>query len=132
MNILRLLPYAFTGWILCGAIVVIGREATTIENALIMHLIGAPVIFSLLTKIYYERSGKLLCLYLAVFMLSFVIMMDFFVVSLIIEKIFDMFKSIIGTWLPFIFIFIAVFLTGKSEERKIMARHCFKCMPAVF
>jgi hypothetical protein len=119
MKILKMLPYAFVGWMLCGAIVGIGREITTIENTLIIHLIGAPIIFAVLTKIYYIKNNTLSSLQLAIYMLSFVILMDFFVVSLMIEKNFDMFKSPIGTWIPFIFMFLAIFFVGKKEDKKI-------------
>jgi hypothetical protein len=118
MMTLKLLPYAFVGWMLCGAIIGIGRELTTIENALIIHLIGVPVIFVVLTKMYYKKNNKLFSLQLAIFMLSLVIMMDFFVVSLMVEKNFNMFKSLVGTWIPFILMFLAVFLVGKREENK--------------
>lgn len=119
MKILKMLPYAFVGWILCGAMVGIGRELTTIENALIIHLIGAPIVFAVLTKIYYKKNNNLSSLHLAIYMLSFVILMDIFVVSLLIEKNFDMFKSLIGTWIPFVLMFLAIFLVGKREEKNI-------------
>jgi hypothetical protein len=38
--------------------------------------------------------------------------MDIIVVALLINKSFEMFKSIIGTWIPFILIFTATYLTG--------------------
>jgi hypothetical protein len=119
MKILKMLPYAFVGWMLCGAMVGIGRELTTIENALIIHLIGAPIVFAVLTKIYYKKNNNISSLQLAIYMLSFVILMDVFVVSLLIEKNFDMFKSLIGTWIPFVLMFLAIFLVGKREDKNI-------------
>jgi hypothetical protein len=35
-----------------------------------------------------------------------------FVVALLVEKSFDMFRSVLGTWLPFALIFLATWLTG--------------------
>jgi hypothetical protein len=39
--------------------------------------------------------------------------MDLFIVALLIEKSFAMFKSILGTWLPFTLIFLATYFTGR-------------------
>jgi hypothetical protein len=38
--------------------------------------------------------------------------MDFFVVALLIDKSLDMFNSLLGTWIPFVFIFTSTLLTG--------------------
>jgi len=38
-----ILAHAFIGWILCGAIVWIGRSVTTLQTALIIHAIGTFV-----------------------------------------------------------------------------------------
>lgn len=102
------LPYAFIGWILCGALVGIGRTLTTIENGLIIHLIGAPIVFAVLAKLYYKENNRLSPVQLAIYMLSFVIVMDIFVVSMMIEKNLDMFESPIGTCIPFLLIFMSI------------------------
>lgn len=117
MKAIHPLPYALVGWILCGAMVGIGRKLTTIDNALIIHLIGAPIVFAVLTKIYYRNNNRFSPFQLAMYMLSFVILMDFLIVSMVIEKNFDMFKSPIGTWIPFILIFLVVVLVGKKRGR---------------
>jgi uncharacterized integral membrane protein len=38
--------------------------------------------------------------------------MDFFLVALIINRSFDMFRSLLGTWIPFGLIFLSSYLTG--------------------
>lgn len=95
----------------------IGRILTTIENALIIHLIGAPIVFAVLAKIYYKKNNRLSPFQLATNMLSFVILMDIFVVSMMIEKNFDMFKSPIGTWIPFVLIFVSILYVGKKRHK---------------
>jgi hypothetical protein len=47
-----------------------------------------------------------------------VIAVDFFVVALIISRSFDMFASLLGTWLPFALIFSSTYLTGFYVVRK--------------
>jgi hypothetical protein len=39
-------------------------------------------------------------------------------VIVLIERSFDMFRSPLGTWLPFLLIFLASFLTGIATQRK--------------
>jgi hypothetical protein len=44
--------------------------------------------------------------------LAIVIFLDMFVIALLVEKSFDMFRSVLGTWLPFVLIFLTIWLTG--------------------
>ncbi len=47
--------------------------------------------------------------------------MDAGLVAPVFEKSYDMFRSLIGTWIPFILIFISTYLTGlylKNIEAK--------------
>jgi hypothetical protein len=56
---------------------------------------------------------------------SFVIIVDFFIVALLINKSLDMFASLLGTWIPFVLIFTSTYLTGlytlKSSQHKVAA-----------
>lgn len=38
--------------------------------------------------------------------------LDVFVVALLVEKSFDMFRSVLGTWLSFALIFLPTWFTG--------------------
>ena len=40
-----LLVHAFVGWLLCAATMGIGMAVTTMQNALIIHAIAAPIFF---------------------------------------------------------------------------------------
>jgi len=40
--------------------------------------------------------------------------MDVFVVALFVERSFEMFESIFGTWLPFLLIFLFTWWTGLT------------------
>jgi hypothetical protein len=44
-NILILLAHALIGWALCAATMGIGMAVTTLNNALIIHAIAAPIFF---------------------------------------------------------------------------------------
>jgi len=42
------LVHVRVGWEICGAIIGIGRNVTTMEITLILHAIGAPVFFAII------------------------------------------------------------------------------------
>jgi hypothetical protein len=106
------LLFAFIGWAICTATMVIGMEVTTIENALIMHAIIGPLGFIILSIIYFKNFDYTTPLQTAIIFVSFVIIVDFFLVALIINRSLDMFISPLGTWIPFALIFITSYLTG--------------------
>ncbi len=107
-----ILIHAFVGWALCTASMVIGMATTTIENALIIHAIGAPIIFTGVSLVYFNGFGYTRPLWTAAFFVGFVILMDIFVVSLLVLGNFDMFASLLGTWIPFSLIFASTYLTA--------------------
>jgi len=107
-----ILAHAFVGWVLCGAIMLIGRSVTSLQTTLIVHAIGVFVIFAIIGLNYFKKFNYTTALQTAIIFVSFVILMDVFIVALLIEKSFEMFRSILGTWIPFIFIFKATYLAG--------------------
>ena len=45
-KVLIILAHAFIGWALCTVSMVIGMATMSIESALIVHAIGAPIFFT--------------------------------------------------------------------------------------
>jgi hypothetical protein len=119
---LIILAHAFIGWAICGAIMGIGMNITTMQNTLIAHAIGGPVAFGLIAWFYFKKFNYTGPLQTAIIFISFVILVDFFLVALMINKSLDMFRSPLGTWIPFTLIFLVVWGVGKiigiSEIRK--------------
>jgi hypothetical protein len=107
-----ILVFAFVGWALCAAVMGIGMEITSLDRILVIHAVAAPLIFILLSWIYFNFFNYASPLLTAIIFVSFVILMDILVIAILINKNFEMFKSLIGTWIPFILIFIATYLTG--------------------
>src|ERR1700690_1102613 len=112
-NIIIVIGYALVGWGLCGATIGIGRNLTSMENALIIHAIAAPAFFIIISMFYFKKVNQFSPLFLATFFLGFVVLMDIVIVATLIEKDYSMFKSIIGTWIPFLAIFLSTYITGK-------------------
>lgn len=109
--------FGLIGWAFCGAVMGIGMSVTSPDNALIVHAIAAPVIFTALSAIYFTRFGYTTPLQTAAAFLGIVVLMDFFLVALVINRSFDMFYSVLGTWLPFALIFASTYLTGLGVTR---------------
>jgi hypothetical protein len=105
--------FAFMGWFLCGAIMGIGQATTTMDNALIIHALAAPIIYFILGFIYFTKFNYTSPLLTALVFTLFVIIVDFFLVAMIIQQSFEMFLSPIGTWIPFLLIFLSTWLTGS-------------------
>jgi hypothetical protein len=106
------LAHAFAGWLLCAATMGIGMAITSMENTLIIHAIGAPIYFFLVSLVYFRKLNFTSPLQTAAIFIAFVIGMDFFVVAMLILRSFEMFTSLLGTWIPFTLIFTSTWLTG--------------------
>ena len=109
--------HAFIGWMLCTASMAISMATTTVENALIIHAAAAPVFYTVISLIYFSRFNYTSPLKTGLIFVGFVIVMDFFVVSMLVLGSFDMFFSLLGTWIPFTLIFLSTYLTGLYTLR---------------
>jgi len=121
MNLNRLgtiLAHAFVGWALCAATMGIGMATTSEHNTLIIHAIGAPVFFAVVSLVYFKKFNYTTPLRTAIIFVSFVIAVDFLVVALLFLKSLKMFASLLGTWIPFALIFASTWMTGLNTMRR--------------
>jgi len=109
--------HGLVGWVLCGVTMGVGMRVTTLKTALILHALAAPLIFTALSLVYSRRPGSWSPLRTAATFLGVVIVMDVFVVALLIQRSFEMFASVFGTWLPFLLIFVSTWWTGIAVRR---------------
>jgi len=116
-KVFTILVHAFIGWALCGASMWIGMAIISVEGALIVHAIGAPIFFTIVSLFYFNKFNYTRPLQTALIFVSFVILVDFFVVALIINRSLDMFASPLGTWIPFVLIFTSTYVTGLLVVR---------------
>jgi len=117
-KILILLIHAFIVWALCGMTIGIGRSLISMELTLIVHLIAAPVYACIVSFVYYRKFNFTSPIQTAFIFLLFVIVMDAGLVAPVFEKSYGMFKSMIGTWIPFALIFLSAYFTGLLIIRK--------------
>ena len=107
------------GWAACGIIMFVLLNITTKYLALIIHFIATPFIFLAISDLYFKKFDYTTPLLTAIFFTLIVMILDFFVVAMVIEKNLEMFESIMGTWLPFLFIFLTVWLRGLAIHRGV-------------
>jgi hypothetical protein len=121
MNMQKLMViviHALSGWVLCAATMVIGLATMPLQNALILHAIGAPIFFTLVSVIYFKRFHYTTPLQTALIFVGLVMALDFFLVALLINRSLDMFTSLLGTWVPFALIFTSTYMTGVYLGKK--------------
>jgi hypothetical protein len=117
-KILIIMAHAFVGWALCFATIGIGLALTTLQPTLIAHAIGAPIYFAGVSMVYYTRFAYTTPLQTALAFTGFVVVLDFFLVALVIVRSLEMFTNPLGTWIPFVLIFTATWLTGLFVVRQ--------------
>jgi hypothetical protein len=121
MNIMKLVTifvHALIGWALCAATMGIGLATLPLQTALIIHAIGAPIFFTLVSLIYFKKFNYTTPLETALMFVGLVITLDIFVVALLMNRSLEMFASLLGTWVPFALIFTSTYITGLSLGRK--------------
>ena len=117
-RILIIAALGLLGWALCGAIMFAGMSLMPMRTTLIVHAIGAPVIFTLISLLYFKRFGFTTPLQTGIIFLLIVVFVDFFLVALVINKSLEMFQSPLGTWIPFGLIFLSTYATGSMAEKR--------------
>lgn len=115
--------HALVGWALCFATIGIGMRLLPQQSALIVHAVGAPVFFALLSWVYFTRFNYTRPLPTAVAFTAIVMLLDFFVVALLILRNLEMFASLLGTWIPFGLIFASTYLTGLALRDRVTQSH---------
>lgn len=117
--VIIVLVHAFIGWALCAATMGIGMATLSMQNALIVHAVGAPIFFTVISLVYFYKFNYTSPLRTALIFVGFVITVDFFVVALLINRSLDMFTSLLGTWIPFALIFLSTYLTGLFSVKNL-------------
>lgn len=121
-SIVALVACAVVGWAYCGALIGIGRQFFSIETTLVIHAVGAPVGFGAVSYFYHRAFRLARPVATAIAFLIIVVALDFLVVAFSIERSFAMFRSVLGTWLPFLLIFVATYAAGHAVRRSRLDR----------
>jgi hypothetical protein len=90
----------------------IGRRVWGLDTALRVHLVAAPAIAFLVSVAHRLLAPDFDAVLRAIVMTGIVVALDVAVVAPIFERSYAMFRSGIGTWLPFGAIFLASLAAG--------------------
>jgi len=99
-------------WGACGGVIAVGRRLWSLDTALRVHLIAAPTIAFLVATAHKGLAPEFDPLLRAAAITVIVMLLDALVVAPLFEHSYAMFRSFIGTWLPFIAIFVACWAAG--------------------
>ena len=105
--------HAVIGWAICGATIGIGRTFLTMPITLTVHAIVAPLAFGALTWHYYKKHPHSSPINVAVVSVGIVITLDALLVAPVFEHSYAMFRSVLGTWIPFALILTATYAVGR-------------------
>lgn len=108
-----MIGHAFVGWLLCAGTIGIAQAVWSLDTALVLHAIGAPIYFLAVSRHYFRRYTYTTPLQTAGAFIGFVMTIDLFVAGLVVNRNLEMFTSVLGTWLPFALIFTSTWLTGR-------------------
>jgi hypothetical protein len=109
----RLLGHGFAGWAACAALIGLLLRISSVEIALGVHAVAAPVIFALVSRRYFGARGAREALVTALTFVAIVALLDLIVVAGLIQRSLVMFGRLIGTWVPFALIFAVTWATGE-------------------
>jgi len=107
-----LVGLAIVLWGACGAVIAVGRKLWSLDSALRVHFVAAPVLAFLVAAVHKELAPAFDPALRAVAITGIVMALDAFVLAPLFERSFAMFRSVIGTWLPFAAIFAATWAAG--------------------
>jgi hypothetical protein len=107
---------ALVGWALCAATMGIGMSLIGVPVALVIHAVASPVIFAVIAMVYFKRFAYTTPFTTAVAFVVIVVFMDVVMVAMLVQRSFEMFTSLLGTWLPFVLIFASTYLTGAIVQ----------------
>jgi proline iminopeptidase len=104
---LALLAFALVAWGLCGATIGVARGLMPMESALVVHAVAAPIIAGTLAYLNARCCPVTRPLMTGLAFVGVVIVMDAGLIAPFVERSWDMFRSPIGTWIPFVLMFFA-------------------------
>jgi hypothetical protein len=113
---LTLIVFALGLWAACGGVIAIGRRLRSLDTPLRVHLVAAPVLAFLVAAAHRELAPTFDPLLRAAAVTILVMLLDALVVAPLFERSYAMFRSLIGTWLPFAAIFAACWAGGVSAR----------------
>jgi hypothetical protein len=116
-KVLVILLLSLIGWGILLAVIVIGSKVTTISNTLIIQLIAAPILYAVISRIYFKRFGYTTPLQTALILMGVVILMHAVALAFFTQHGVNTYLKPVSTWLAFGLIFGVTYLEGRILKK---------------
>jgi len=107
-----LILLALVLWTACGGVIAGGRRVWSMQTTLIVHLFAAAAFAFAAGVVHKLLAPDFDALTRAAAMTSVIVALDALVVAPFFERSYAMFRSALGTWIPFAAIFVATWAAG--------------------
>ena len=112
MSWITLLGLGLVLWAGCGAVIGIGRKIWSLDTTLKVHLAAATLLAFLVSAIHKLLAPAFDPGLRALTITALIMILDAAIVAPLFERSYAMFRSLIGTWIPFAAIFVASLAAG--------------------
>jgi len=109
---ISLILLALVLWAACGGVIAIGRRVWTLQTTLVVHLFTAAA-FAFAAAAHKLLAPEFDVVGRAAAMTGLIVALDALVVAPLFERSYAMFRSALGTWIPFAAIFLASWAAGR-------------------
>jgi len=109
---ISLILLAFVLWAACGGVIAIGRRVWTMQTTLVVHLFAAAAFAFAAAAVHKLLAPDVDAIARAAAMTGLIVALDALVVAPLFERSYAMFRSALGTWVPFAAIFLACWAAG--------------------
>ncbi|HTR12567.1 MAG TPA: hypothetical protein VMI72_04725 [Roseiarcus sp.] len=99
-------------WSACGAVIAMERRPWPIDKTLRIRLVAAPMFAFLVSAAHNLLAPEFAAATRATAVTGLIVALDALIVAPLFEHSYEMFRSVIGTWLPFPAIFLASWAAG--------------------
>ncbi len=108
-----LILLALVVWAACGGVIAIGRRVWTMQTTLVVHLFAAAAFAFAAAAVHAWFWPGFGALERAAATTGLIVALDALVVAPLFERSYAMFRSALGTWIPFAAIFLATWAAGQ-------------------
>ena len=109
---ISLIVLALALWAACGGVIAIGRRVWTMQTTLVVHLCAAAAFAFAAAAAHKLMAPDFDIVGRAAAMTGLIIALDALVVAPLFERSYAMFRSALGTWVPFAAMFLACWVAG--------------------
>ena len=99
-------------WAACGGVIAGGRRVWTMQTTLVVHLFAAAAFAFAAASAHAWLAPDFDPVVRAAAMTALIVALDALVVAPLFERSYAMFRSALGTWIPFAAIFLASWAAG--------------------